>query len=97
MNFKQQESRLEIFKRDKFKCHCGNAITRYGTPQLGHRIKQSKCNLSKYGKEIIHHPLNMTSCCSIACNARVDLGFKEELIRELVEKITKNVQKNLDI
>ena len=97
MNYKQQENRLEIFVRDKFKCHCGNPITRYGTPQLGHIIPQKKMYIAKYGKEIIHHPLNMVSCCSLGCNAKVDLGFKEELIKQKVEEIVEYTQKKLAI
>lgn len=97
MNEQIQQKRLEIFKRDKFTCSCGNPVTRFGQQQLGHRIKQSKYNLRKYGLEIIHHPFNVRSCCSLNCNARLDLGVKDELIKKLVEKIILDIQKkNLD-
>ena len=96
MNFKQQENRLAIFKRDKFTCHCGNPITRFGTPQLGHIIPQRKMYLKKYGIEVIHHPMNMKSCCSLSCNSKLDLGCKDELIKEHVEKIIKKISEGVD-
>ena len=96
MNYQQQENRLSIFKRDKFRCIvCGNPITRFGTPQLAHRIKQSKYNLRKYGERIIHHPLNTGSTCQLSCNAKLDLGVKDELINDLLKKIIADLEKKL--
>ena len=94
-----QENRLFIFKRDKFTCHCGNPITRFGTPQLGHIIPQKKMYLKKYGAEIIHHPMNMKSCCCLKCNSKVDLGFKDAMIAIHAEMIIRTIerQKKLDI
>jgi len=82
------DTRLEIFKRDGWRCKvCGRPLYVAPHRQLAHKIKQSKYNLKKYGKDVIHHPLNMVSTCCLKCNAKVDLGVKEELIKELVDKI----------
>ncbi len=95
-NFEIYELKLKIFRRDQYQCQgCGESILIYGTPQLAHRISKDKVNLKKYGPEIIHHPENLKSTCSLACNALFDLGGKTVLIEALVNKI-KHIL-NLDI
>ena len=85
--------RLEIFERDNFQCVCGKSVYAYGTPQLGHVVPQRKHFLKRYGKEIIHHPMNLVSTCSLKCNASVSIGGKPLEIAELVEKIKQELQR----
>jgi hypothetical protein len=47
-----------------------------------------------YGNEVIDHPYNLVSTCSTRCNASVDIGYKSEIVKELVEKIVKDIKKN---
>lgn len=67
---------MEDLKREKAveqdgKCPvCGMYLT-YGRPQLAHRIPQTKANIKKYGKAVIHHPDNMVLVCSLKCNTAV--------------------------
>ena len=61
--------------------------------QLAHRIKKSKANIKKYGKEIIHHPLNMKAVCGLECNAVFDLGHNEYAIEKLVSEIIREINK----
>jgi 5-methylcytosine-specific restriction endonuclease McrA len=84
-----EEKRQEIFRRDFFLCtHCGLSIFRHGTPQLAHLISQGKANIEKYGEEIIHHPMNTASTCSLYCNSRKNIGMNPEKTKELVQQIT---------
>jgi 5-methylcytosine-specific restriction endonuclease McrA len=82
-----QLDRVDIFERDEWTCQvCGNSLTA-GTPQLAHRIGQRKMFLKMYGKEIIHHPTNLVSVCSLECNAKVDISNRPEEVKKLVEEI----------
>lgn len=92
-----KETRLKVFKKARFQCQvCGLPFySDKATPQLAHQIKQSKYNIKKYGKEVIHHPLNLKAVCSLSCNAKADLGVKEELIKKLVMKINIELMKNI--
>ena len=85
--------RLEIFERDGFRCVCGKSVYAYGTPQLAHRVPQRKHFLKRYGKEVIHHPMNLVSTCSLECNASVSIGGKPLEIAELVEKIKQELHR----
>lgn len=88
------DTRLYCFKRDAWRCvHCGKYLYTAPQRQLAHKIKKSKYNLKKYGAEIIHHPMNMDSTCSLSCNAKSDLGVKDELIKHLVKKIREDLDK----
>jgi hypothetical protein len=70
MNYEDQQKRLQIFVKNNWLCGvCGKDI-RQGHPQLGHRIKQ--LYVKKYGKEVIHHELNMVPVCGRKCNSKVD-------------------------
>lgn len=83
------EKRLEIFERDSFTCICGCSVMAHGTPQLAHRIPQRKHLFRKFGAEIIHHPINLVSTCSLECNASVsiaqDFGKILEVLMEIRE------------
>jgi 5-methylcytosine-specific restriction endonuclease McrA len=82
------ENRMELFDRDNWTCQiCGEPILLYGTPQAAHKIKQAKHFIQKYGRDIIHHPENIKSVCSLECNAKVDLGNNWAEIAELAERI----------
>ena len=88
MNFKEQEQRLEIFKKAGWICeNCGNRLSRYGTQQLGHRIPQQKMYIKMYSKDVVHHKLNMAACCCLRCNNAVSINGKTLLIEKLVDKI----------
>ena len=60
-----------------------------GNLQLAHKIPATKGYLKRYGKEVIHHPLNLATVCSLKCNDAVLLDPKthpieaEELIRRI--------------
>ena len=41
------------------------------SPQLAHRIPKTKAYLRRWGKEIIHHRLNLVAVCGLRCNAAV--------------------------
>jgi 5-methylcytosine-specific restriction endonuclease McrA len=89
---KANDEREAIFERDGYRCHhCGGDINAHGTAQLAHRIPATKANLAKYGPEIIHHPLNLLSCCSIGiCNDSALVKgpiAREALIDEIMEAI----------
>lgn len=93
-SFDMQEQRKEIFRRDGYTCqYCGESIYQFGNPQLAHRISQSVMNVKRYGKEVIHHPLNMVSVCSLRCNDAQNIGFSTKQADELAEKIKLELSK----
>lgn len=70
------EKRTAIFCRCGWICEvCGKPL-RSGVPQLAHRISNSKMNMRLYGKEVIHHDLNLAPVCSLACNSAVLIDGK---------------------
>lgn len=55
---------------------------------LAHRIPQTKANLRRYGRAVIHHSLNLVGVCSNpACNDRVLIDGKPEEKRRLLAQI----------
>ena len=96
---KINETRLTVFKRDGWRCkRCGRRLAMEGiTPQLAHRIPQRKYNIKKYGKEVIHHPMNLVAVCSLNHNAYFDLGVKSAEIEQLANKIRKVLDKDNEI
>jgi hypothetical protein len=84
-----QEQRLNIFIRDHWLCRvCGKPIVgNDNLPQLAHRIAQTKANLRKYGADVIHHPLNMMSVCSLRCNSACNIGNRPGEVAELINQI----------
>jgi 5-methylcytosine-specific restriction endonuclease McrA len=86
--FRVEETKRFVFARDGYRCqNCDGSIFSFGTPQMGHRIAQSKRNIEKYGKEVIHHPMNLKSTCCLACNAAVSIGNHPVEEAKLVEEI----------
>lgn len=83
------DTRLALLKRSKGRCEvCGKPFyLPESVFQLAHIVKQSKYNLKRYGKEIIHHPANMKAVCSLVCNSKADMGFADEKIRKHIDKI----------
>jgi len=78
------EMKIKLWSCASGRCEvCGRAISVHDA-QLAHRIPQSRMNLRKYGKEIIHHPMNLAVTCP-PCNSAVIVRFLEE--EALVEKI----------
>ena len=65
---------------------CGESIYRFGNPQLAHKIGQGAANVKRYSKEVIHHPLNMASVCSLRCNDAMNIGQKTKQADALAEK-----------
>ena len=82
-----EEKRTRIYYRSGGRCEICEQPMPITTMQLGHRIGQTKPNLKKYGKEIIHHELNMKATCSLKCNSKADISFRPEEVRSLVEEI----------
>ncbi len=76
---------LAIYERDEWTCVCGNSVHIYGTPQIAHRLSQSKVNLKKWGAEVIHHPVNLRAVCSLKCNASVATHDWRQVLKEIEE------------
>jgi hypothetical protein len=82
-----EDTRRLVFARDGYRCICGGSIYQYGTPQLAHRIPQYDYLVKKYGKAIIHHPVNLRAVCSLKCNKKVDIGRYPGRIAEVLAEI----------
>ena len=83
-----QDVRLEVFTRAKWRCEfCGEPVQRYGTPQTAHRIPQNTRNLIRYGKAVIHHPMNLAAECCLECNAALSIHNHPIEIAALVKRI----------
>lgn len=84
--FAIDESRRYIFARAGWKCEiCGKPVAYNGTPQVAHRIPQRM--IRKYGKEVIHHPLNLMAACSLKCNDKASISNQPVMIAALVSQI----------
>ena len=75
-----------IYNRQQGKCwNCPAPAT-----ELAHRLSNSKSNLHKYGKGIVHHPLNMVGSCS-RCNQLALIDNRPIKIAHLVAEILKDM------
>ncbi len=90
------EQREAIFARDGWLCQNCLKPIRSGQPQLAHRIPQTKAMIAKWGAEIIHHPDNMASACSLYCNAALDLRGWPREVAELAYSIAKKIGRGVD-
>ncbi|MCF7949880.1 MAG: HNH endonuclease [Spirochaetia bacterium] len=90
--FEISETKEEVFNRDGWTCQvCGRNVNQ-STGQLAHLIPQSKAMLNKYGKQIIHHPDNMLTTCSLRCNNAVQLN-----IPMMQEQLARGIRKAIEI
>ncbi len=83
------EKKLYLLNKTGWRCEvCGKRLT-LDNAQLAHRIPQTKAYIKKYGKQIIHHELNLACVCSLRCNSAVLLDPKTHPVEalELIEKI----------
>lgn len=63
------EMKIRICNEQKNRCKvCGEFMY---FPQIAHRIPKTKAYLKRWGKEIIHHRLNLVAVCGLRCNAAV--------------------------
>ena len=84
MNMKKRaanEQREFIFARDCWICQSCGRPAREGQAQLAHVISKSRFNLVKYGDEVINHPFNLKTACSLECNSRLANG--QDLVEEM--------------
>ena len=80
------ETRIIVFNRSGGFCEvCGKPID-YAY-QMAHRIPQRKHFVKKYGKAVIHHPLNFRATCGLRCNNAVSIGNHPLEIERIVEEI----------
>lgn len=84
--------RKKLYAQQKGFCFvCGNFMN-YMTTQLAHVIPQTKINIKKYGKDVIHNEQNLRLVCSLKCNSSVLI--KPFSLHE--EKLIKKIKKSLD-
>jgi hypothetical protein len=72
--------------------YCGQDLLATDKVELAHRVPQRKYLLKKYGKEIIHHPLNMKLTHAGNCNAGVQLMPESLPAKRLIEKIREAIE-----
>lgn len=82
------ETKKRKLLQEGYRCEvCGEPVTPW-TMQLAHRIPKSKMNLRKYGKEVIHHDLNLAVTCSLQCNSAVIIhGIDEQKLVNQIEEV----------
>ena len=84
--------RARLYARSQGFCEsCGKPLTEGF--QLAHIIPQTKHNLKEYGKEVIHHDLNLKVVCSLKCNSKVLKNLATHPVegQELIAKIKKEI------
>lgn len=96
--FEIGESKEYIFRRDCYCCQiCGGSIYDEGAhPQLAHKVPATIANLKKYGKHIIHHPLNLVLVDCLRCNDAANVGqnkLEEQAIIGAIRKALHNERK----
>lgn len=82
--FNIADQKREIMELYGYTCQrCGRVAV-----FLAHRIAQTKNNIRKYGKENIHHWLNLVPVCyDQSCNDSFNIGNRPAECRELLTKI----------
>lgn len=58
---------------------------------MSHRIPQRKHFVKRYGKDVVHHPLNFAACCGLTCNNKVSIGNHPVAIEQLVAEIREDL------
>lgn len=85
--------REEIFERDDWICvYCECFVRLPGRqPQIAHRIPNTKTMRSRYGDEVVSHPMNVAVTCSLECNNAIQLTNKPSEADELAEQIRREL------
>lgn len=87
------EIKIRKCQEQHYKCGvCGKPITPPSC-QLAHKIPKTKFLLNKYGKQLIHHDLNLVACCSLNCNSLVLCDPKTRPVeaKALIDKIKESL------
>ena len=87
-----REKKLKIYYERGGVCEiCGKDL-RVTESELAHKIPKTKRNLKVFGKEVVHHTLNLALTCPGACNDAVLVGLnslaKWQLLSEIEEAIS---------
>ena len=88
--FEMREKIDRVAEEQDWHCPvCGGSLLI--TPQWAHRIPQTKANVKRYGKAVIHHRLNGVVVCSLACNQAVSVRnepiWEAQMVRIIRETI----------
>lgn len=100
MTYDEQEKILQIrlrkIKEQDYRCaSCFKKFELGDTIELSHIIPQRKWLIQKYGKEIIHHEMNMTLCHAGECNSNIQMSpNKTELVEAHVESIKEKIHED---
>ncbi len=81
------EARIHVYNREGGRCENCDVRVPWFSAQLAHRIPQSRAMLRKYGRAVIHHPLNLALACSLECNDGLSISNHPEAERLLVIRI----------
>jgi hypothetical protein len=85
------ETRVAIYNAQGGRCaECGKRLA-FSSFQLAHRIPQRKWCIRKWGKTVIHHPLNMAAVCSLRCNAAIQINPDSQYAVDLAVYITERI------
>ena len=81
-----EEKKQRLYIERSGVCAVCGKLVKYSECQLAHKIGQTKANLKKYGKEVLHNEKNLELVCGLACNSAVDISFRpNEVLKVLVE------------
>jgi hypothetical protein len=64
---------------------------------MAHRIAQTKTNIQKYGKKIIHHNFNLVPVQTLEINDSYNIANKPNKRRKLIELIKMNGNERLTV
>ena len=93
--FMDPEIRQHVFRRDRWICRtCFESVHRHGTPQIAHKIADTKSNRKMYGDAVVDHPDNLAATCCLACNSAQNIGFKTVQAAELAAAIKEKICAN---
>ena len=82
------EERLFIYNRDGGRCQaCGDMVD-INNFEVAHRIANTVCNVRRFGRSVIDHPLNKATTHPGRCNSRINIGNNPVECAELVEEIS---------
>ena len=95
MTFYEKEEaeikKTEIYRAQQGICPvCNKGFINWSQVQAAHRIIKSKVNLKKFGKEIIHHKLNLV-CTHDICNSSVIVNPETQTGKDLIIRIRKEI------